>query len=71
VVELETPDAKQVLVEAQRAWLKYQEKNCEFHQRVLSFEGGENGKAAAALCELRTTMQRLAELGALLPNLEH
>lgn len=71
VVELQTPNAKQVLVEAQRAWLKYQEKNCEFHQRVLSFEGSENGKAAAALCELRTTMQRLAELEALLPNLEH
>jgi uncharacterized protein YecT (DUF1311 family) len=71
VVELQTPDAKQVLIEAQRSWLKYQEKNCEFHERVLSFEGSENGKAAAALCELRTTMQRLAELEALLPNLEN
>ena len=71
VVELQTPDAKQVLVEAQRAWLEYQEKDCKFHERVLSFEASENGKAAAALCELRTTMQRLAELEALLPNLEH
>ena len=71
VIELQTPDNKQVLIEAQRAWLKFQEKNCEFHERVLSFEGGENGKAAAALCQLRTTMQRLGELEALLPNLEH
>ena len=71
VVELQTPDAKQVLIEAQRSWLIYQEKNCEFHERALSFEGSENGKAAAALCELRTTMQRLAELEALLPKLEH
>jgi len=71
VVELQTPGDKQVLVEAQRAWLKFQEKNCQFHERVLSFEGDENGKAAATLCQLRTTMQRLAEFEALLPNLEH
>jgi uncharacterized protein YecT (DUF1311 family) len=30
VVELQTPGDKQVLVEAQRAWLKFQEKNCQF-----------------------------------------
>jgi uncharacterized protein YecT (DUF1311 family) len=71
VVELQTPEAKKILVEAQRSWLTYQEKNCAFHKSTLSFEGDENGDAAAALCMLRTTMQRLAELEALLPNLEH
>jgi uncharacterized protein YecT (DUF1311 family) len=71
VAELQTPEAKKTLVEAQRSWLTYQEKNCAFHKSTLSFEGGENGDAAAALCRLRTTMQRLAELEALLPNLEH
>jgi uncharacterized protein YecT (DUF1311 family) len=71
VMELQTPDAKKALIEAQRAWLTFQEKNCTFHQRVLSFDGAADGDAAAALCLLRTTMQRLAELEALLPNLEH
>jgi uncharacterized protein YecT (DUF1311 family) len=71
VAELQTPEAKKILVEAQRSWLAYQEKNCAFHKSTLSFEGGENGEAAAALCMLRTTMQRLAELEALLPRLEH
>lgn len=71
VAELQTPEAKKILVEAQRSWLAYQEKNCAFHKSTLSFEGGENGDAAAAQCMLRTTMQRLAELEALLPNLEN
>ncbi len=71
VVELQTPDTKKALVEAQRAWLTFQEKNCKFHRSVLSFDGAANGDAAAALCMLRTTMQRLAEFEALLPNLEH
>jgi uncharacterized protein YecT (DUF1311 family) len=71
VVELQTPDAKKALIEAQRSWLSFQEKNCKFHRSILSFDGAANGDAAAALCMLRTTMQRLAELEALLPNLEH
>ena len=71
VVDLQTPDTKKALIEAQRAWLTFQEKNCTFHRNVLSFDGAANGDAAEALCMLRTTMQRLAELEALLPNLEH
>ena len=71
VVELQTPDTKKALIEAQRSWLTFQEKNCKFHRSVLSFDGAANGDAAAALCMLRTTMQRLAEFEALLPNLEH
>ena len=70
VVELQTPGTKKALIEAQRSWLTFQEKNCKFHRSVLSFDGAANGDAAAALCKLRTTMQRLAELEALLPNLE-
>lgn len=71
VMELQTPEAKKALIEAQRAWLTFQEKDCAFHQRVLAFDGAADGDAAAALCLLRTTMQRLAELESLLPNLEH
>ena len=71
VMELQTPDSKKALIEAQRSWLTFQEKDCKFHQSVLSFKGAADGDAAAALCMLRTTMQRLAELEALLPNLEH
>jgi uncharacterized protein YecT (DUF1311 family) len=70
VMELQTPEAKKALIEAQRAWLTFQENNCKFHRSVLSFDGAANGDAAAALCMLRMTMQRLAELEALLPNLE-
>ena len=70
VVELQTPDTKKALIEAQRSWLTFQEKNCKFHRSVLSFDGAADGDAAAALCMLRTTMQRLAELEAVLPNLE-
>ena len=66
VVELQTPDTKKALVEAQRAWLTFQEKNCKFHRSVLSFDGAADGDAAAALC-----MLRLAEFEALLRNLEH
>ena len=71
VVELQTPDTKKLLIEAQRSWLSFQEKNCAFHKSVQSFDGAANGEAVAELCMLRTTMQRLAELEALLPNLEH
>ena len=71
VMELQMPDAKKALIAAQRSWLTFQEKNCAFHRSVLSFDGAADGAAAAALCMLRTTMQRLAELEALLPNLEH
>ncbi len=71
VLDAQTPEAKQALVEAQKSWLKYQSQDCAFHKQVLSFNGAEHGEAAAALCTLRTTMQRLAELEALLPQLEH
>ena len=70
-MDLQTPDTNKALIEAQRSWLTFQEKNCKFHRGVLSFDGAANGDAAEALCMLRTTMQRLAELEALLPNLEH
>ena len=70
VGELLTPDTKKALIEAQRSWLTFQEKNCKFHRSVLSFYGAVDGDAATALCMLRTTMHRLAELQALLPNLE-
>jgi uncharacterized protein YecT (DUF1311 family) len=36
VVELQTPDTKKALIEAQRTWLTFQEKNCKFHRSVLS-----------------------------------
>jgi uncharacterized protein YecT (DUF1311 family) len=71
VMELQTPEAKKALSEAQRSWLTFQEKDCKFHRSVLSFDGAADGDAAAALCMLRTTMQRLGEFEALLPNLEH
>jgi uncharacterized protein YecT (DUF1311 family) len=71
VVDLQTPDAKKAVIEAQRSWLTFQEKNCKFHRSVLSFDGAANGDAAEAECMLRTTMQRLAELESLLPNLEN
>jgi uncharacterized protein YecT (DUF1311 family) len=70
VMELQTPGTKKALIEAQRSWLTFQEQNCKFHRSVLSFDGAADGDAAAALCMLRTTMQRLAEFEALLPNLE-
>jgi uncharacterized protein YecT (DUF1311 family) len=71
VTELQAPDAKKALSEAQKSWLKYQEQDCDFHERALSFDSKDEGAAAEALCRLRTTMQRLAELEALLPQLEH
>jgi uncharacterized protein YecT (DUF1311 family) len=71
VVDAQTPEAKQALAEAQKSWLQFQSQDCAFHKQVLSFNGAEHGEAAAALCTLRTTMQRLAELEALLPQLEH
>jgi uncharacterized protein YecT (DUF1311 family) len=51
-----------LLVEAQRSWLTIRKRT------ALSSEGGDNGDVAVALCMLRTTMQRLAELEALLPQ---
>jgi uncharacterized protein YecT (DUF1311 family) len=51
-----------LLRENQRSWLKYQESSCKLVEAQVRHEGPNIGRAAAARCLLRMTLERLKEL---------
>jgi uncharacterized protein YecT (DUF1311 family) len=53
---------KTLLRDDQRSWLKYQETSCKLVEMQIKYEGPNIGRAAAAKCLLKMTLQRLAEL---------
>ena len=51
-----------LLREAQRNWVKYQENNCNFHERNSLKDGQTIAHGAKVWCLLRTTIHRLEEI---------
>lgn len=51
-----------LLIDSQRAWLKYQSSTCQLLRLSLESEGAGIAQAGAARCALRATMDRLREL---------
>lgn len=52
----------QALRASQRAWLAFQEKNCNLRETISVHEGPGIGRASYAICLVEGTLQRLAEL---------
>jgi uncharacterized protein YecT (DUF1311 family) len=59
-----------LLRESQRSWLKYQESTCKLVEAQVRHEGPTIGRAAAAGCLLRMTLERLEELRGFVTLLE-
>jgi uncharacterized protein YecT (DUF1311 family) len=59
-----------LLRENQRNWLKYQESSCKLVEAQVRHEGPNIGRATAAGCPLRMTLERLRELRGFVTLLE-
>ena len=60
-----SPNRKKKLREAQRAWIKFRETNCDFY---FDPDGGSAARIAAIDCSVTTTAARAKELKDLLPE---
>ena len=60
-----SPNRKKMLREAQRAWIKFRETNCDFY---FDPDGGSAARVAASDCSVTTTPARVKELKDLLPE---
>ena len=60
-----SPNRKKMLREAQRAWIKFRETNCDFY---FDPDGGSAARVAASHCSVTTTPARVKELKDLLPE---
>jgi len=53
------PARKTQLLEAQRAWIKFRDANCDFYYDP---DGGSMARVSASDCVMRTTTERVREL---------
>ena len=60
-----SPNRKKVLLEAQRAWIKFRDANCNFYYDP---DGGSSARMAANECVLNATADRAGELKLLTPD---
>ena len=60
-----SPNRKKMLRDAQRAWIKFREANCDFY---FDRDGGSAARIAASDCSVTTTAARARELKNLLPE---
>jgi uncharacterized protein YecT (DUF1311 family) len=56
---------KRALIEAQRAWIKFRDANCDFYDDP---DGGTGARLSAAECVLNATVDRANELKLLIPE---
>jgi uncharacterized protein YecT (DUF1311 family) len=61
-----SPDRKQALLKAQRAWIKFREANCDYW---FDPNGGTAARMNASGCLLTMTATRAKELEAMLEGL--
>ena len=59
------PERKKALVDAEVAWLKFRDSNCDF---IADPDGGTAAGMAANSCVLRMTAERALELDSFKPN---
>jgi uncharacterized protein YecT (DUF1311 family) len=60
-----SPNRKKALLEAQRAWIKFRDANCNFYYDP---DGGSSARMAANECLLNATADRAGELKLLTPD---
>ena len=60
-----SPKRKNALVDAQRAWIKFRDANCQFYDDP---EGGTSARLSANECVLNATADRAKELRLRLPE---
>src|SRR5262245_60563086 len=60
-----SPKRKKALVDAQRAWTRFRDANCQFYGDP---EGGTSARLSANECILNTTADRAKELKGLIPE---